>query len=271
MSGAWWRGLGKDHRGSRPRCVLLTTDGSRREIAARLTDLVGLPEVTVSATDRWWPAGQPLRTNDGWDKTPATEARIDRDNGFVALTVRRALREWWLAVASPKSQTPQWDVASTCTIEGRRGLVLVEAKAHSNELSTAGKSQPKPDSDNGWKNHDRIGAAIAQANIGLQRAGGGSWALSRDRCYQLSNRFAWSWKLASLGVPVVLVYLGFLRAGEMARDGTLYRGEDDWETTLRGHARGVCDDACWGMRVDVDGTPLRPLIRAVDVPFPPAV
>jgi len=227
-----------------------------------LTSLVGLPEVTISANDLWWPAGKPVRTNNGWDATPAAEAQIDRDDCFVAMTVRRALVEWWLAVAGPTSRTPQWDVASTCSIEGRNGLVLVEAKAHSNELSTAGKS--KPHSENGWKNHDRIGSAIAQANIGLQRAAGGSWALSRDRCYQLSNRFAWSWKLVSLGVPVILIYLGFLKAGEMAPDGELFWSENDWETTLRGHARGVCDDACWGMRVDVNGAPLRPLIRAID-------
>jgi len=232
-----------------------------------LTDLVGLPDVKVSATNLWRPAGKPVRTNDGWDAAPSTEARIDRDDGFVALTVRQALVEWWLAVARPASRTPQWDVASTCSIEGRSGLVLVEAKAHSNELSTAGK--PKPHSENGWKNHDRIGSAIAEASGGLQLTAGGLWTLSRDRRYQLSNRFAWSWKLASLGVLVVLIYLGFLRAEEMAPTGALFQGEDDWEAALRGHARGVCDDACWGMRVDVNGTPLMPLIRAIDVPFSP--
>ena len=265
METAWWQALGKDNRGSRPRCVLLT-DGSRQEVAARLTDLVGLTDVTVSTTDLWRPAGKPVRTNNGWDAKPSAEARIDRDDGFVAVTVRQELVEWWLEVAGPTSRTPQWDIAGTCNIEGRDGLMLVEAKAHSNELSTEGKR--KPSSNSGWKNHERIGSAIAQANVGLQLAAGGSWALSRDKCYQLSNRFAWSWKLASLGVPVVLIYLGFLRAEEMAPDGAPFRTEDDWETTLRGYARGVCDDAYWGMRVDVNGTPLRPLIRAIDVPFP---
>ena len=101
----------------------------------------------------------------------------------------------------------------------------------------------------------------------LRRVGPG--ALSRDKCYQLSNRFAWSWKLASLGVPVILIYLGFLNAEEMAPDGALFRSEDDWETMLRGYARGLSDDACWGRRIDVNETPLRPLIRAIDVPFPP--
>ena len=266
MGTAWRQALGKDNRGSRPRCVLLT-DGSRQEVAARLTGLVGLPEVTVSASDRWLPMGKPVRTSMGWDAKPSAEARIDRDDGFVAATVRRELAEWWLSVIGPAAWTPQWDVAATCSIEGRDGLILVEAKAHSNELSTAGKR--KPGSDNGWKNHDRIGAAIAQANVGLRLAAGGSWALSRDRSYQLSNRFAWSWKLASLGVPVILIYVGFLSAGEMAPDGAPFPSAVDWETTLRSHARGVSDDACWGKRIDVDGTPLRPLIRAIDVPFLP--
>ena len=243
------------------------TDGSSQEVAARLTDLVGLPEVTVSANDLWLPMGKPIRTNTGWDAKPSAEARIDRDDGFVAATVRRELAEWWLEVIGSTSWTPQWDVAATCSIEGRDGLVLVEAKAHSNELSTGGKR--KPGSDNGWKNHHRIGSAIAQANVGLQVAAGGPWALSRDKCYQLSNRFAWSWKLAALGVPVILIYLGFLGAEEMAPDGALFRSEDDWETTLRGYARGVSDDACWGRRIDVNGTPLRPLIRAIEVPFLP--
>ena len=266
MGTAWWQALGKDNRGSRPQCVLLT-DGSSQEVAGRLTDLVGLPEVTVSANDLWLPMGKPIRTNKGWDAKPSAEARIDRDDGFVAATVRRELAEWWLKVIGSTSRTPQWDVAATCSIEGRDGLILVEAKAHSNELSSGGKR--KPGSETGWKNHHRIGSAIARANVGLKVAAGGSWALSRDKCYQLSNRFAWSWKLASLGVPVILIYLGFLSAEEMAPDGALFRSEDDWETMLRGYARGVSDDACWGRRITVNGTPLRPLIRAIDVPFPP--
>ena len=173
-----------------------------------------IEDVTVSTTDHWRPAGKPIRIKDEWDVKPSAEARIDRDDGFVAVTVRQELVEWWLEIAGPTSWTPQWDFASTCNIEGRKGLILVEAKAHLNELSTDGKRKPR--SVNGWKNHERIGSAIAQANVGLQLAAGGSWALSRDKCYQLSNRFGWSWKLASLGVPVVLIYLGFLRAEEMA-------------------------------------------------------
>lgn len=263
METAWWRTLGAHNRGSRPRCVLLI-DGTRHAVAARLTDLVGLPEVAISANDFWMPRGKPVRTGWGWDKRPAAEARLDYDAGFVGPEVRRQLREWWLVVMSGAA-TPNWDVASTCKIEGREGLLLVEAKAHSNELSGAGKS--KPSTENGWKNHERIGSAIRQANDGLGRVTRGTWGLSRDSRYQLANRFAWSWKLTRLGVPVVLLYLGFLNAEDMASDGAPFRSEDDWVRALKDHARGVVDDSCWGNRLEVAGTPFRPLIRATDLPF----
>ena len=265
MGTAWWQALGKDNRGSRPRCVLLA-DGSRHAVAARLTGLVGLPNVTVAPNDSWMPRGKPVKTKEGWNTKPAAEAQIDHDNSFIAPKVQRQLVDWWLEVV-PRSSTPYWDVAATCNIEGRDGLLLVEAKAHSSELSHGGKS--KPDTHNGWKNHARIGSAIEQANAGLRHVAGGSWALSRDERYQLANRFAWSWKLASLGVPVVLIYLGFLNADEMAPDGALFRSENDWERALKDHARGVSAASCWGRRLDVNGTPLRPLIRAIEVPFTP--
>ena len=262
METSWWRALDK-HRGSRPRCVLLV-DGTRHAVAARLTDLVGLPDVAVSPNHFWMPRGKPVKTGKEWDKGPAAEARLDRDARFVAPEVRRQLFDWWLEIVP--ANTPNWDVASRCKIEGREGLLLVEAKAHSNELSNAGK--PKPRTVNGWKNHEQIGSAIEQAQAGLGCVAGESWGLSRDSHSQLSNRFAWSWKLAAIGVPVVLLYLGFLNAEDMAQDGEPFRLEGDWARALKDHARGVVDDSCWGRRLEVNGTPFRPLIRTIELPFP---
>ena len=174
METSWWRALDK-HRGSRPRCVLLV-DGTTHDVAARLTELVDLPDVALSPTDFWMPRGKPVKTGKEWDKGPAAEARLDRDVPFVAPEVRRQLLDWWLEIAP--ANTPNWDVASRCKIEGREGLLLVEAKAHSNELSNAGKSKPR--TVNGWKNHERIGSAIEQAKAGLGCVAGESWGLSRD-------------------------------------------------------------------------------------------
>ena len=267
METAWRRALGKDCRGSRPRCVLLV-DGTRSKVAARLTDLVGLPQVTVTETDFWMPYGRPVWTDGRWDRKPAAEARLDRDAGFLAPELRQQLRDWWLAV--PKgANTPNWDLAATCRIEGRKGMLLVEAKAHVNELSDAGKS--KPARENSRRNHERIGSAIEEARTGLALVSGGSWGISRDRCYQLSNRFAWSWKLAMMGVPVVLVYLGFLNAEDMARDGAPFRSEDHWAAAVGNHAQGIAAKTCWGQQLVLDGTPFMPLIRVLHVPLTPNV
>ncbi len=266
METVWWQVLDKT-RGSRPRTVLLA-DGARPDVARRLTDLVGVPNVAVTANDFWMPLGKPVRTGTGWNKEPAKEARLDRDASFLPAAARQALRRWWLEVPRG-ANSPNWDLASTCRIEGGNGMLLVEAKAHSKELSVAGKSAPS--TGNGWKNHERIGSAIEQARAGFRRDAGGSWRIARDSHYQLANRFAWSWKLTSLGVPVVLVYLGFLNAEDMAKEGSLFRSEDDWGRAVRHHARGVVDDTCWDRRLVVNGQSFTPLIRALELPFAPRV
>ena len=122
METAWWQALDKK-RGSRPRCVLLA-DGSRHAVADRLTGLVGLPDVAVSPNDFWMPCGKPVKAGKGWDKKPAAEARLDRSARFVATEIRRQLRDWWLEIVRG-ANTPNWDMASTCKIERREGLLLV--------------------------------------------------------------------------------------------------------------------------------------------------
>lgn len=260
--GNWQNALGKDNRGSRPRCIELVS-GTKKEVASRLTDLVGLDEVKVMSDDFWMPSGKPVLTGSNWDNSPAKEARIDRENQLVPFSdVRNALLHWWLEVI-PRSNTPNWDIASTCMIEGRRGILLVEAKAHNNELSRSGKSQPS--TENGWKNHGRIGKAIEEANSALERLTNTPWCLSRDDRYQLSNRLAWTWKLASLRIPVVLVYLGFLNAEDMVSDGALFRTESDWTQAVLSHAFRIVDETVWEKRIDTSESPFWSLIRAVEV------
>jgi hypothetical protein len=52
--------------------------------------------------------------------------------------VWRELRAWWLA-HERGAMTPNWDIAVSCEIEDRPSLILVEAKAHVNELSDSRK------------------------------------------------------------------------------------------------------------------------------------
>ena len=119
---------------------------------------------------------------------------------------------------------------------------------------------------NSQENHKQIGWAIAEASDGLASTTGKPWGLSRDHHYQLSNRFAWSWKLASLGIPAVLLYLGFLNAQDMAEP--LFRSEAEWTRAIRDHCRGAVDERCWGEWLDFAGVP--PERRPLEVrPVPP--
>ena len=140
---------------------------------------------------------------------------------------------------------------------------MVEAKAHSNELSKRDKCSATP------ANRKQIEVAIMEANVALRRVTGGSWRLSAEHHFQLANRFAWSWKLTTLGIPVVLLYLGFLNAMEMKDRGSPFAKDDDWRNTLLEHCHDVIDAACWESMLDVGGTPLLPLIRTDPQPFEP--
>lgn len=230
----------REFKGSRFRCLLVTHQPKPRVIAF-LNSLVN-PLATVGEDDVFMPEGF----------CKPEEARLGETPGFLTDEQRRLVTGWWLAVPE-RAETPNWDIVCTCTIEGRSGLLLVEAKAHTSEL--------KPDDCCGARNkdnRDRIKDAIAEAS---QKLGEG-WRLSTASHYQLSNRFTWAWKVANLGVPVVLVYMGFLNAHEMSQP---FKSHEDWERCLLAYAEGTVPRTVWNSsQTQVSGTPLIPLIRSVD-------
>ena len=241
-------------RGSLLRCLLLMGQPAD-SVAAQLTDLVHLPNVVISHNDYWMPRGL----------TDYKETTLIERGLFLPPDKRQKLRNWWLE--KPRgARVPNWDIASTSTIEGVKGLLLVEAKAHDKELSEAGKS--KPTSDNSWLNHEQIQRAIEEANSGLNRITAG-WALSRDSHYQISNRFSWTWKLATLGVPTVLVYLGFLNATEMLDQGQPFDSSEAWQTRMRNHAKGIVPQDIWEKRLEIDSIPVWFLIRSMKLKLEP--
>lgn len=83
----------------------------------------------------------------------------------------------------------------------------------------------------------------------------------------MSNRFAWAWKLASSRIPVVLIYLGYLEADEMADIGTPFATHEHWERLVTDHGGGVVPAACWGRQWMIDGQAFVPLIRSLKVPL----
>jgi hypothetical protein len=247
----------REQRGSRARCILLT-DGPADVVAHRLSELAA-PAIIDPARHHWMPRGF----------AHPKEAKLGDALPFLSSEHREAVTGWWLS-ARRGANTPNWDIASTATIDGKEGLVLVEAKAHAAELKIAGKPIGlKTDGKAGEgtaENHQHIGAACREASAALNGILPG-WNLSVAGHYQLCNRFAWAWRIAALGVPVVLVYLGFLRAAEMHDEGLPLADAESWQRLVRAHSAGILPATAWDQPISIGGTTFRAVIRSMEVPL----
>lgn len=233
--------------GSRLRCLIATSlsDVAMRQV---LNDIVQ-PYAVVNQEHDWMPRGF----------IQSDEAMLGVTEKFLQPAKRQMLLEWWLSVLR-NPRTPNWDLVATCSIEGQDGLILVEAKAHEAELKRDDKCGATSE-----KNLIKIAGAIREANEGLSGSMPG-WQLSHHSHYQLANRFAWAWKLAATGIPVVLVYLGFLNAEEMGRRGPVFRKHTDWDQCVRRYAAGVVPVEAWGAELKTrGGASVRALIRSAEV------
>lgn len=145
---------------------------------------------------------------------------------------------------------------------------MIEAKAHDRELfkeETGRKNLKAPVTVGARRNLLRIDWAIRDASVALAADTGLPWALSRDWNYQMSNRFAWAWKLTDLGLPVVLVYLGLLNASEMCDQGKPLADAGDWRSVVKRHSKALFPSTVWDQSWLCGGVPFIPLIRSLDV------
>jgi len=234
----------KNHlSGSRLGCLELTS-GSRKQVAARLSNIIGSFGEVDPLKHKWMPQGF-------LDKA---EAQLGRTKTFLSDGQRKQVLKWWLA-RRKGIQTPNWDIVSDCTIDGREGLLLVEAKAHRKEL----KEDDSCSSTN-EENLERIARAIRESSDGLNRIFPG-WSLSRDEHYQLCNRWAWSWKLATMGIPVILIYAGFLNANEMRNP---FKSARDWHDAVLNYAENYVPVKAWEQNLKIGEIQIHGLIRAID-------
>ena len=222
----------KQRKGSKPRCHWFT-HGTREQVARRLTKLIS-PLGTVLADDHWMPDGY----------CDIEEAQCIRRHSCFSEDCER-LCKWWFAHWSEDSKSPNFDIASTCTIHDHetKGILLVEAKAHSAELKVEDKA------GGSYPNRNRIGERIDEANVKMAAQTKPGWALSHKRRYQIANRFAWSSKLTELGYHVILVYLGFLDAGEMRNP---FASHSEWESRVESYIKPVLPTEVWNKQWTVN-------------------
>lgn len=232
------------YRGSRKHVLDWT---NRPSFPDDLKQLLAQVPITIASDSIFMPRGY---------EAPS-EARLERFGPLwlPASSAWSVLEAWWLRHMSG-ANTPNWDIAVACLIEERPGLVLVEAKANWPELSTAGKPKPKPEASfNSLDNHKRIGEAIEEACMGW-RTLNTNVAISRDSHYQLSNRLAFTWKLAMLGFPVVLLYLGFTGDEGVWDAGAPFSDDDDWQQAFSQYAHSKVPPALFERRLDVGPSPV---------------
>ncbi len=241
-----------ERRGSKARCHLLT-HGSVDAVAERLTTLIA-PYGIVTTDDRWMPRGF-IHTEEA--QFGKVDTILDRKTG-------EALADWWLA--NSRGRMPHWDIASSCIVEGRHGIVLIEAKSYDKELvkEEAGRKKPPMLTAEAVENQGRVAACIKEANRILKRDTGAAWKLSPEHHYEMSMRFAWACKMAELGLPVILVYLGFLNATEMVDKGLPFASEKSWEDQVKAHSRAILPEGAWGTKHTVAGQPFIPLIKTYE-------
>jgi hypothetical protein len=170
------------------------------------------------------------------------------------------IRSWWLKHEAG-ANTPNWDIALSCDVEGNAGLILVEAKANCPELSGAGKRQAEHASADSEENHKQIAAAIEEARSHLA-VDYPEIFISAASHYQLSNRVAFAWKLATLGIPVVLMYLGFCGDTGIANIGDPFQDEPHWKRIFQKHVSAVWPGAVYDTPLRTGGAPFWFLARS---------
>lgn len=233
-------------RGSRKHILCLVESSN---FTTQLSKILQPTGAIIDSTDIWMPKG--CRKPD--------EARMERFGPEIFPNIDwEILHNWWIK-HNHRANTPNWDLASTCTIQCHKGLVLVEAKAHTNELKTDGKLLAPCPSFKSLQNHERIGQAIAEASNALHIN------ISRDTHYQLANRVAFSWKIASMGVPVILVYLGFTGDENMSDVGEPLRDDTHWQQVMRAYMDKHIPEAFIGRWINCGKSRMQMIIRSLSV------
>lgn len=207
------------------RCILDLVDSP--VFLSNINNLIQTTGAIIHYADNWIPKG--------YSNPKEAELKDFLKYNFTP-QLGQGILNWWLAVPSNMARTPNWDLISTCTINGTKGILLVEAKAHWKELESNGKVLPFINSANSEKNHKSITNAIQNANSYLKP--NYNTSISIDCCYQLSNRISHAWWLANNGIPVVLLYLGFLNVSDMGNGkNILFKNHAEWEKCFNEHCK----------------------------------
>jgi hypothetical protein len=197
---------------------------------------------------------------------PGESRLFNATSPFLNEIDKSKLQAWWAHAGS--ANIPNWDLIVAATKDKGPALVVVEAKAHASEFDCKGKTKTTGGAPESQKrtdeNHVRIGDAIDEASAALSRAYPGI-SISRDRCYQLSNRIAMAWKLASMGVPNTLVILGFTGDSEIAKAGRYFADDAHWQLAFDSYAASSIPQEYLDRELSAGAASFRVIARSLPV------
>lgn len=248
-----------NRKGSQTRCLELTSL-PRTQISQILSSFIEDFDGEVRPSDHWAPNGF----------QDPKEIRLDEALGFLkSVDQRSELKSWWINPSLTKFRTPAWDLVSTCHIQGQPGLLLIESKAHLGEINS------DPCSAKDKQNMTTLRAALDETTEGWNDLLAGlaategwkpkQWVRLTPSChYELACRLAFSLKLARMGIPTALVYLGFLEAWELEEQNCpIFRCHEEWENSVLEKTKQCVPNDLWNHVYDVQGIPLALQIRSL--------
>jgi hypothetical protein len=238
------------YRGSRKHILDLV---SANNFLERMQTLIGVDYIALDPTPEPMPGG----FNSPGELDLEEYVRRSLGQAVAAQLRDHRGRNWW----APNGGTrPQMDLICRAHIAGQPGLLFVEAKAHEGELDWGGKPLADDATDGSVLNHENIGTQIRLASESLDNLCPG-FDLSIASHYQLANRLTYLWKLASIGIPVALLYLGFLGDDEYFSCDYL-RDEAHWLRVMGGYLEGVVPQSFPEQVMMSADTPIVMLIRS---------
>ena len=150
---------------------------------------------------------------------------------------------WWRNILRSYS-SQSWDFISTCTIDGKKGILLVEAKAKKGEMKLVAKKK---------KNYD-----FSQPNKELNELIPGV-ELSNEKCPQLSNHIAHAWAMSKQDMPVILLYLGFCY--DHGRNA--FKTPQEYKSSFKKHIRSIGADKLLDLKISDERTSFTFLCEAI--------
>lgn len=168
-------------------------------------------------------AGVTVIANTGVPKSKGTPAEKSlesyiRENNLITESKQECFDKWWI---EHRGKRPTWDYVCEAKIDGQDGLILVEAKAQKSECGKKKKVLSKDANVYQKGNHDHIENAIETEISSLCGQYSGY--------YQIANRIAYANRIRELGIPVILIFLGFL--GDSGSNGQ-WETEDKWKSDM---------------------------------------